>query len=63
MAPPSQIHLVGDVHDTTQAVSLQMIALLDHPTYFREALRAPRLASRQGETLEVRQDHPSEIAD
>ena len=62
MAPPAEVQLVGDAHNRSQTVALQMIALLDHPAYLREACTAPRLVSPQGEALEVRQDDSDEIS-
>ncbi len=63
VAALSQIHLVGDTHDLSQTVALQMVALLHHPAYTQEACTASRLASPQGETLEVRKDAFRQILD
>lgn len=63
MASLSQVDLVGDVHNRSQAVTLQMVSLFDHPAYSREACTASRLASPQGEALKVRQDDSGEVSD
>jgi hypothetical protein len=63
VASLSQIHLVGDAYDLSQPNTLQMVSLFDHPAYLRKACTALRLASPQGETLEVRKDTSREISD
>jgi hypothetical protein len=44
----SEIHPVRDLHNASQAIRLQMIALLDHPAYQRKACTASRLVPRRG---------------
>ena len=62
VTPSSQISLVGGVDDLSQALPLQMMALLHHSAHMPEACTASGLASPQGEALEMRQDRGHEIA-
>jgi hypothetical protein len=50
----SEIHLIGESHDHFQSITLDMIALSDHPADMRESSKASRLVSVQRKTLEVR---------
>ena len=63
MPPLAEVHLVSDADYLPQAITLQVIALFDHPADPREAYEAPRLRTPQGVALKMRHDGTDQVAE
>ena len=59
----AEVHLVSDPDYFPKAMALQMISLSDHPADEREAVKAPRFASRERKAFEMRKDSSEQIRD